>query len=966
MLSEEVENRIQIAKVKGRRSLDLSNLGLTKIPAELNKLNQLVSLDLSHNYLTDLEPPISLNHLKWIDLSQNKLSRINGLEKLVSLETLYLSNNNISEISGLENQQQLTTLFLRYNQISEIKNLSVLDQITWLSLAHNQIDKIQGLENLSALRTLDLRYNKILTINGLESLDQLNQLHIDNNGLTHTTGLESLTKLNFLDLSYNQIDDLEALKALTNLKQLHLQNNNISKFPEFLLHLKLPIIFEADSSSILECIRIESNPVTIPHPSIMKKGNEAIMMYFKESRKSGEEQLNEAKLILLGDGRAGKTSFANSLLGKELPKEVDRTKGVEIVVGEYSYPIANETNFKLNIWDFAGHDKYKTLHQLFYTESSVYVMLSESGSDNTDFDDWFQTAALFGKGSPLIVILNEFNSGIGLGSFDTNYWRKQFPELLNEVFTVNLGTRENLQSAENYIQLIAQTLPHTKYALPSNWVAVRRVLHDRRNQQFITLNEYLRICKENDVPDKKSALLLSSILHTVGDCLHYQNNDLLRQFIILKNTWATDAVYKILDDTIVAGSKFGFFDRSDLKRIWASEEYEDMRPQLLELMKQFKLAYQLPGREEYVTPPLLPQSYPENFTWPDQHSLELYIEYEFLPKALLTQFIVSRHYDIAKERTLVWRHGVILEWPDEALAEVSKTKLQGRDALYIRAQGANRKGLMTVIIKTFRELHGMYYDGIKCDEKVPCTCNGCSTRQNRQHYFEFANLKLRLEKGKFEVECDRSLETLNVLKLLENTFVLETFFQGRSVELKEKINRQITSKLKTIKLFLASSNELKAEREKIERIVGRKNKRLKNEGISIELMIWEDGKHIGQSFRSQDNYNLEVKECDLFILLFYSKVGKYTLEEFDNARYLFDLRGLPRICIFQKDVDLPKNLTKSDSDSRFAFLETLRNLEHFPFTFDSVDSLTSQVSDTIDKLLDDSDFLNKWISVDYK
>ncbi len=507
-------------------------------------------------------------------------------------------------------------------------------------------------------------------------------------------------------------------------------------------------------------------------------------------------------------------------------------------------------------------------------------MVAESGNMTIDYDDWFQTAALFGEGSPLLLVLNEFKAGIGMGSFDSNYWKKQFPELLKEVFTVNLGTKQNFVAVEEYIRLLAQTLPHTKYSFPSNWAAIRRVLNERRNEQYITLQEYFKICKDNDLPGRESALILSSVLHKVGDCLHYQKSELLKQLIILKNEWATEAMYKILDDKVVAEEKCGFFDLSDLERIWDNAEYEDMRPQLLELMKQFKLAYQLAGKEEFVTPPLLPPASPAGFSWPDFDSLELYIEYEFLPKALLTQFIVTRHADIAEGRTLVWRHGVILKWEDEALAEVSKTKLQGRDAFHIRTQGNNRKEMMTVILKTFRELHADY-KGIKYKEKVPCTCDGCRSGKNKQHYFDFLNLKFRLEKGRHEVECDNSLETLNVMELLENTFVFEKFKEGHSLQLKENVLGERHPEIRILNLFLASSNELKDEREKIEQALGRKNKLLRKQGFLIELLIWEDGKHIGRSVRSQDDYNLEIEQCDLFAMLFYSKVGIYSLEEFN-------------------------------------------------------------------------------------
>lgn len=100
-----------------------------------------------------------------------------------------------------------------------------------------------------------------------------------------------------------------------------------------------------------------------------------------------------------------------------MTKQEDRTQGVNIVIGEYQFPVA-EGDFKLHIWDFTGQDKYKPLHQFFYTEGAVCVMVADSGNAGTDFNDWLQTADLFGKGSPLVVALNEFREGAGYGTFD--------------------------------------------------------------------------------------------------------------------------------------------------------------------------------------------------------------------------------------------------------------------------------------------------------------------------------------------------------------------------------------------------------------------------------------------------------------------------------------------------------------------------------------------------------------------
>ncbi len=968
--------RIQKAQKSNATKLDLSKQKLTEIPSELFGLTQLIRINLSGNQITEIKGLEQLTQLIELNLSSNQVTEIKGLEQLTQLTELNLGHNKITEIKGLEQLTQLTELNLGHNKITEIKGLEQLTHLTILDLFDNSIIEIQGLEKLLELTELNLNDNKINQIKGLEHLTQLTNLYLHTNNLAEIKGLEKLTKLNILVLGGNDLSEIKGLEELynltklflwgnklteikglthmTQLTELSLSDNKIAELQESILSFDLPIDLEKIGGE--RGIFVKNNPFTNPPPEIILQGNEAIKEYFNQRKLSGEELLNEAKLILLGDGRSGKTSLANRLLGKELPKQADRTQGVDIVIGEYGFPLANGKEFKINIWDFAGQDKYKTLHQLFYTESSLYVMVAESGNLTTDYDDWLQTAALFGEGSPLVLILNEFKEGIGMSSFDSGYWKRQFPDLLKEVFTVNLDTKQNFLDVEQYIRLLAQTLPHTKYVFPSNWAAIRRVLNERRNEQYITLKDYLKICSDNDLVEKESALILSSVLHKVGDCLHYQKSELLKQFIILKNEWATEAVYKILDDKIVAEEKCGFFDLSDLGRIWNSPEYEDMRPQLLELMKQFKLAYQLPGKEEFVTPPLLPPASPPGFVWPNLDSLELYIEYEFLPKALLTQFIVTRHADIADGRTLVWRHGVILKWDGEALAEVSKTKLQGRDAIHIRTQGNNRRGMMTVILKTFREIHAEY-KGIKFKEKVPCTCDGCRTRKNKQHYFDFANLTFRYEKGRYEVECDNSLEPRNVLELLENTFVFEQFKEGRTLQLKQNVGRESRPEIRVLNLFLASSNELINEREKIEQALNRKNKILRQQGFWVELLIWEDGKHIGKSMRSQDNYNLEIEACNLFAMLFYSKVGKYSLEEFELATSLFENKKVPRICIFQKDIDLPKKQGKADANGRFNFLERLGQLEHFPILFENTDKLINELEDAIDKLLRDEAFV---------
>ena len=84
------------------------------------------------------------------------------------------------------------------------------------------------------------------------------------------------------------------------------------------------------------------------------------------------------------------------------------------------------------------------------------------------------------------------------------------------------------------------------------------------------------------------------------------------------------------------------------------------------------------------------------------------------------------------------------------------------------------------------------------------------------------------------------------------------------------------------KVFLASSMELKEDREQFEIFINRKNKDWTDKGIFLDPIIWEDFLDAIFQGRLQDEYNKAIRENDLFVMLFATKVGKYTDEEFQQ------------------------------------------------------------------------------------
>ena len=86
-----------------------------------------------------------------------------------------------------------------------------------------------------------------------------------------------------------------------------------------------------------------------------------------------------------------------------------------------------------------------------------------------------------------------------------------------------------------------------------------------------------------------------------------------------------------------------------------------------------------------------------------------------------------------------------------------------------------------------------------------------------------------------------------------------------------------------IKVFLASSSELELERVYIGDFINDINSILVDTTVRIRLLKWEVFDPSFKGERKQNEYDRQVKNADIFIALFRTKAGMYTLEEAEVA-----------------------------------------------------------------------------------
>ena len=313
------------------------------------------------------------------------------------------------------------------NEILELPQLKELD------LSGNQLhtlpESITQLQNLTHLSLNDNQLNALPeTITQLQNLTDLNLNGNQFNALPESiTQLQNLTHLN---LSGNQLGTLpESITRLRNLTGLYLSSNRLSTLPESITQLQ----------NLTE-LNLLNNPLVTPPPEIAKKGIDAIREYFRQLSK-GQDYLYEAKLLILGEAGAGKTTLARKVENPSYQlRDEAPTEGIEVL--QWSFSLQNGRSFRVNIWDFGGQEIYHTTHQFFLTKRSLYALIADTRKEDTDFYYWLNVVELLSDNSPLLIIKNEKHDRHR--EINERQLRSQF-ENLKEILATNLATNRGLK-----------------------------------------------------------------------------------------------------------------------------------------------------------------------------------------------------------------------------------------------------------------------------------------------------------------------------------------------------------------------------------------------------------------------------------------------------------------------------------------------------------------------------------------
>jgi internalin A len=641
------------------------------------------------------------------------------------------------------------------------------------------------------------------------------------------------------------------------------------------------------------------NHIPLEISSKFENGQELLDYYFK-TLKGESRELNEAKVLVVGEANVGKTSLIVRLITKKYDPKRNPTKGIQIYK-DWKVPV-NGRAVQLNVWDFGGQEIMHATHQFFLTKRSLYILMLDAtvDKDANRVEYWLEKIRILGGGSPVVIVTNK----IDLHQLDINQTKllKDYPNIkgFHEVSCENGAGLDKLKAA-----LVKEVgvLGGIHDALPKSWFAVKEEL-EKTDADFISNDKYEEICRAKEV-DEKDWERLIELLHDLGVVLSFRDDRRVQETSVLNPEWVTQGVYDIINSRELFKTK-GVLTRKMLAEILNKPNYP-VKKQLfiVDMMRKFELCFDIRENEEFLVPDLLSEDELNTGNWDD--SLRFEYQYNILFGSIITRFIVKMHKSISK--TTYWRTGVVLEFKiDEQVkneALVVADTLKRKITVAIRGNEHTRREFLSRIREKFEEIYDSFPDEFKknVSERAPIP-------QNPEVSVAYKHLLFLEERGEefyFPEGLDEQVSVGKLLNGIESKTRRDE--RRKAEEIREDVggqteNRKADKSKK--KVFIVHGHDGESK-EKVARFVER---------MELEAIILHEqasgGKTIIEKIEEYSQVNFAI------VLLTPDDVGglaKNAESILPRARqnviaelgYMMARLGRDKICLLNKGVEIPSD-----------------------------------------------------------
>lgn len=166
---------------------------------------------------------------------------------------------------------------------------------------------------------------------------------------------------------------------------------------------------------------------------------------------SSEHDYN-SKILIIGDAGCGKSSLINRYIDGEYNDNYYNTIGVDFKI---KYFEKNGKKIKMNIWDTAGQEKFKSLVSSYYRNSDIIILVFDLTNQITfkNIDKWYSDIEHICKIDNLQLFLVGTKADVGIDKYvvDQNMIKEKCLEYNMKYYETSAKKNYNLTELFNDI-----------------------------------------------------------------------------------------------------------------------------------------------------------------------------------------------------------------------------------------------------------------------------------------------------------------------------------------------------------------------------------------------------------------------------------------------------------------------------------------------------------------------------------
>ncbi len=641
-----------------------------------------------------------------IDLAESAITDLSALQNLTTLKHLGVTGNNISNIEPLRKLRELRLLYLGGNTIHDISPVMELPNLLELAIWGNPVDDITLVSNLVQMEALYISNTNTSNISFISNLKNLKRLGAQHNKITDISVFALLHELDEVDLGYNRIEDLADLVDSINIRQLSLQANLLKQIPKKIAEKYRFLDYTPTGSSGYRLL-LSDNPLAFPPYSVITLGPDTVKNYYETAETFGHAPLSEGRIIVVGDGSAGKSSLVEKLLYDRFDENKGQTNGVFIDNWLLTHEDGRPLTF--HIWDFGGQEIQHAVHKFFFTEGCLYVLVLDNRKEE-DPEYWLQQIESLGGKAPVLVVFNkqdQSNSEIA----DRKFLKEKYPNIVG-FYTTSCKTGFGIAELKQDLEKQAVQLRTVEERFPNNWFAIKKAIEERTSgaQHYLTFETYRELCRQNHVDNGETQKLLLRYFTTIG-AVTWFGDTYLNFLHVLSPAWITQGVYKIVTAQKTA-KLFGQIHISDFKELLhplSDGDYtysENHYGYILSMMKKFDLCY-TPDDQQLLIPSAFGKMPKVEYSDYRGENVRTYILQfkDYMPMALIHRYVAKRLGDAYQNN--FWYSGIVIkDAKSDVLSMVQADKEAKR--IYVRVKGDTPLGIWEHIRREMAEIISSY------------------------------------------------------------------------------------------------------------------------------------------------------------------------------------------------------------------------------------------------------------------